>query len=356
MINYFFKQQANNLYEETRMIGQIENTPVKSTTNGCVDNKKEKHRVLSLDGGGIRGIGTLVMLAELELKSGKSVQEMFDAFVGTSTGGIIATCFAKGFTATKLLNLYYAEGDQIFDISWYHSFRSFFGILGPRYEAKNVEALAKRFFNNMELTLSQHSDEKDALVGSVIKPFAVTTFNTTKGFKLLHSHSDANTLNPKLKDTPIFQVIRATTAAPTYFEGININDATFIDGGVAANDPSLHAYQYGQKLFGPDANIKVYSFGTGEQNAEVAKENAVQAYAGKLAIARIVPAFMRGETTAVQHLMKLYQKAGKYDRFQFYLAEDVDLADVTKKELLMFEAYKACQTSGFRNLIKSMKR
>ena len=69
-------------------------------------NLSQRKLAMVLAGGGIRGLGTLTILADLEAKTGKKIHEMTDLFVGTSTGGIISTLFALGFSATEALDFY----------------------------------------------------------------------------------------------------------------------------------------------------------------------------------------------------------------------------------------------------------
>ena len=78
--------------------------------------RKEEYRILSIDGGGLRGIVPLTILKYIEEKEGKKIIELFDLITGTSTGGIIACGLACGYSVDDLISLYYNKGSEIFPI------------------------------------------------------------------------------------------------------------------------------------------------------------------------------------------------------------------------------------------------
>lgn len=75
-------------------------------------------KILSIDGGGIRGLAAAMFLKKMEDHTGKRINELFDMIVGTSTGGIIAVGLASGMTAQQLVTLYEKNGDHIFQKQW----------------------------------------------------------------------------------------------------------------------------------------------------------------------------------------------------------------------------------------------
>ena len=111
-------------------------------------------RVLSLDGGGIKGIFTAAFLAELERRADRPTADLFDLIVGTSTGGIIAIGLAADRPAQKLLNLYATQGRYIFPpLPWpLSAFRFFKGLLLARYNAEHLKnALTEILGENLRL-------------------------------------------------------------------------------------------------------------------------------------------------------------------------------------------------------------
>ena len=200
-----------------------------------------KYRILSLDGGGLRGIIPVLILKRIEEITGKKIYELFDCIVGTSTGGIIAA----GLTATKdgknphldldtLYKLYTTEGSTIFPQpkniiqKWSKGIKSIFN---PKYSPEGLDGLLSQYFG--ELTIK-----------NTLKPIIVTSYDLKSNeiimFKTRNAEWSEERFDVKLKD-----VCRATSAAPTYlpsyemkFDGKN---RVLVDGGVYINNPVLAA-------------------------------------------------------------------------------------------------------------------
>lgn len=205
----------------------------------------KKIRILSIDGGGIRGIlpGTILTYIEDQIreKTGRpdaKIGEFFDLIAGTSTGGILSLVYLcpdkEGkykYGAKEALDIYLDQGDEIFDVSLGKKIRSIGGISDEKYNAKELEEALDTFLG--ETTL------KDAL-----KPCIITSYDIRNRKAHFFTSADANSdiFNYTMKD-----VARATSAAPTYFEPAKIKSLYgtphfLIDGGVFANNPSLCAY------------------------------------------------------------------------------------------------------------------
>lgn len=194
--------------------------------------------ILSIDGGGIRGVIPLNILQEIEKKTGKSISELFDLVVGNSTGGIIALCLtAQGnqgnakFTAHDILKLYCDYSHKIFQKSFFRSLYTGFGMWAPRYNRLNLDNVLATFFG--ETRLSQ-----------VVCPVVVTSYNISEDSLNIWTSYQAKTnsyLNISMVDAA-----GATSAAPTYFAPKKITHpcgktTVEIDGGVYANDPEAIA-------------------------------------------------------------------------------------------------------------------
>ncbi|MEO2072996.1 MULTISPECIES: patatin-like phospholipase family protein [Zunongwangia] len=204
-----------------------------------------KVRILSIDGGGIRGIlpGTILTYIEEQLrnKTGNpdaKIGEYFDFIAGTSTGGILSLVYLcpdeQGnfkYGAKEALDIYLDQGDEIFDVSLGKKLRSLGGISDEKYDEKELEEALSDFLEERTL--------KD-----VLKPCLITSYDIRNRKAHFFTSADANSdiFNYKLKD-----VARATSAAPTYFEPAKIKSIYgtphfLIDGGVFANNPALCAY------------------------------------------------------------------------------------------------------------------
>ncbi len=199
-------------------------------------------RVLSIDGGGIRGLIPAVVLAELERRTGRRIAELFDLIAGTSTGGILAcalTAPSPGdpsvprFTAGELSGLYETEGPGIFSRSLLKRLFSVEGFFDERYEDDGLNAALRRYLGEMRL--------RDA-----ITPIFVTAYDIERRAAFFFRSERAR--SDPAYDFAMADVARATSAAPTYFEPVAVIAASggpaypLVDGGVFATNPAMCAY------------------------------------------------------------------------------------------------------------------
>jgi patatin-like phospholipase/acyl hydrolase len=194
--------------------------------------------ILSLDGGGVRGLIPLTILREIETKTSKPTSQLFDLIVGNSTGGIIALCLAAQkegnqpkYSAEDVLNLYYTGIPKIFRKSFFRPLYTGFGLWAPRYNRSNLESALQEFFGDLRLS-------------QVASHALVTSYSLTKDSLSLwtsyRAKSDSN-MNILLSDAA-----GATSAAPTYFapKMLTLPDGTTsyeVDGGIYTNDPEAIA-------------------------------------------------------------------------------------------------------------------
>ena len=115
-------------------------------------------RVLSLDAGGIRGIIELQVLVHLEEMTGKSISELFDVIVGTSTGAVISVGLLipddegnPRFTARELLEIYENQVRSLSEVPWYHSVMTLDGLLGPQYSVEPGRAFVSRNYGMVSM-------------------------------------------------------------------------------------------------------------------------------------------------------------------------------------------------------------
>jgi hypothetical protein len=209
-------------------------------------------RILSLDGGGIRGVFSLEVLLFMQKllrehygKPDLVLADHFDFFSGTSTGAIIATCLCWGMSVEQILDLYVDYGRTMFQpVAWYRPFKK---ILVSRYEAKPLSNLLQRVF-------SEDGEGKiPALLGTkrLRKLLLVVIRNHSSGSAWPVTNNAMALFNsPSAHDCnlniPLWKVVRASTAAPVYFdpEEITLGDQShvFVDGSVTPyNNPTLIA-------------------------------------------------------------------------------------------------------------------
>jgi len=212
-------------------------------------NQQRKHRLLALDGGGIRGVVTLEILKKIENllaeATGKGanfrLSDYFDYVAGTSTGAIIAAGIARGMTVDELLDFYEKSGPAMFDKQillerWY-----------SLYKADPLKKLLKKTFGSN--TTLKPDDLKCLFL-------AVTLNRTTDSPWPISSNPQAKYNDTKRPDCnlniPLWKIVRASTAAPIFFppeiitwDPADLSKAfVFIDGGMTPyNNPAFLLYR-----------------------------------------------------------------------------------------------------------------
>jgi hypothetical protein len=239
-------------------------------------------RILALDGGGVRGIFTLQILARIEgilrEDAGRPdlrLADVFDLVAGTSTGAIIATCLSWGMTVEEIERMYVAFGPLMFHPEpWYRQWRS-------RYRADTIASMFKETFREDD------ADRSPALMGSKrLRTTLLTVMrNATTGSPWPVTNHPAALYNDRSRDdcnlnVPLWKLLRASTAAPMFFPPERIEYGSrrfhFVDGGITPfNDPALIAVltatlpQY--RIAWPTGRdaLHVISIGTGTTRAHL---------------------------------------------------------------------------------------
>lgn len=281
-------------------------------------------KILSIDGGGIRGIipGQILVAIEKKLKHKTNnkearIADYFDFFAGTSTGGIL-TCLnlcpsdnqpskAK-FSAEDAVKLYMEYGDEIFELSTWHRIRTGGGITDEKYSEKNLEHLLETYFKNIRLS-------------QLVKPCIIPAYDIDRRSAHFFAQHDFAT-DGDGADFYIKDVCRATSAAPTYFEAAEIKSLSgvtypLIDGGVFANNPALCAYsEVRNSNSNPVAkDMFIVSLGTGSKHKSYKYDKAKNW--GTLGwIKPIIDIMMSGASeTTDYHLKKIFSAGGNEDQY-----------------------------------------
>ena len=226
-------------------------------------------RVLSIDGGGIRGIIPATVLRHIEEQTGKPICDHFHLVAGTSTGGILASGLSqvKGkpiASAEDLLNLYVTRGGQIFSRSLWKKVESAGGFSDEKYSARALERALSDVVGRTRL-------------GQVENDLLVTAYDIEnrspyffKSWRARGETWDAGDPDEdrRGRDFPLVQVARATSAAPTYFEPALVENGlgdshALIDGGVYVNNPSMCAFASARRIYGREHSVYLVSLGTG---------------------------------------------------------------------------------------------
>jgi hypothetical protein len=242
-------------------------------------------RILALDGGGLKGIMTLGYLEALEQllrqRHGNDpdfrLSDYFDLIAGTSTGAIIAACLALGMSVQEVLAKYQKLGRNVFSRDWMRQ-----GVIRARYDKGRLESELKTVFGS-DTTLGSDQLRTGLLVMSkrLDTGSAWPMSNNPKGKYFLNTTSTSHWISNA--DYPLWKVVRASTAAPTFFDpeeitiierpGMQPEKGQFVDGGVSPfNNPALQAFLFatlkGYNLSwssGAD-NLLLVSVGTGRSD------------------------------------------------------------------------------------------
>lgn len=236
-----------------------------------------KYRILSLDGGGIRGLIPAIVMQRLEQQVPGWLEKV-DMFAGTSTGGIMALALAKGLKPEEIRNLYYNRGPYIFYEPFWNKLTSLFNLLGAKHPNDHLREEITKVLRDTQL--------KD-----LEKKVLISTFNLndkkrrTWKAKFFHNFERVNPENNQLYDPDGYfraaDVAMYTSAAPTFLPGVD----TFVDGGVAANNPSMAALaqtqdtryiidgRFGEKARPQLGEVVMLSLGTGDLPTRVQGKN-----------------------------------------------------------------------------------
>jgi uncharacterized protein len=208
--------------------------------------------VLSIDGGGMKGIVSALVLIELEdmIKKYSRTDKIylvdyFDLIAGTSTGSILAAlllcpndCNRPKYTASDALNLYLTRGKAMFQTTPLHKIRTLGGLIGPKYKNKALSAELNAYFGTVK-------------TADLLKPCLLTSFNMTTRDSLFFN--SLSSLKSEDRNYNLADAVLASTAAPTFFppsctKSYNSCEDCLVDGGVFANNPALCALIESLKL------------------------------------------------------------------------------------------------------------
>ncbi|MBC3787896.1 patatin-like phospholipase family protein [Spirosoma utsteinense] len=305
------------------------------------------YTILSIDGGGIRGIIPGQVMVTLEAKLAARVlqtpelaahytdavrlSDFFDFFAGTSTGGILTTLYLcpdsknpgrPRFSAQDALNLYLEQGDDIFDVSIWKKIASADGVGDEKHDATQLERVLKRYLGNTKLS-------------ELLRPCLITSYDIRRRRTHFFNQVDAETFGNS-HDYLLRDVCRATSAAPTYFETAltcSLDEVTYplIDGGVFANNPALCAYSEVRNM-NPKlkaADMLIVSLGTGSEN-ESYSYNEARNWGSIAWVRPVIDIMMSGAAEVTDyHLTKMYsavKRENQYIRFQPADLGDADMA------------------------------
>lgn len=210
--------------------GQQQGNPAGQTTTA---DRKKPYRILSLDGGGIRGLLTAVILEEIGSRVGSDWIGKADLIAGTSSGGMIALALAKGLTPTDARNLFYDRGPIMFEDSLIDNLRNVGQVLGAEFSTRNRRKVLEDIFGDDRL----EDLSKKVLISTVDLHDKDKGRWKAKFFHNFEPGPSAPFQENRDRKTRASDVALYTSAAPTYFPSVG----RFVDGGLVVNNPSMAA-------------------------------------------------------------------------------------------------------------------
>ena len=332
---------------------------------------ESKIRILSIDGGGIRGVipATIFVYIEKEIRKltgnkQAKIGEYFDMIAGTSTGGILASLYltpetpgttkAK-FDAAQALQLYLEHGKKIFARQFWDSITNF-TLWNEKFRADNLQRLLDEYFGETRLS-------------ELIRPCLITSYDFFNRRATFFNSADARCKAGEVKDFYVKHITRATSAAPTYFEPAQVKSLggglfNLIDGGVFVNNPAMCAYsearatefskdpymQNGFALPKPDRptakDMLHVSAGTGSEQPQIQFENLRNA--GLISwLPVIIDIMMSGNSETVDyHLRKIYDTLDAENKQDYVRLEPSRGSAVSKMDCVTKKNIDALHEAG----------
>ncbi|MDO8349394.1 MAG: CBASS cGAMP-activated phospholipase [Planctomycetota bacterium] len=289
----------------------------------------ERFQILSLDGGGIRGMYTAGVLAGLEGDLGTSLVDHFDMIVGTSTGGIIAIGLGLGIPVKQLLQLYRDKGSEIFPGG-----RRLRHWLRTKFDSAPLEKALRDAFGERTL-----GDSRRALA----IPYYDLRTSRPSMYKTQH-HPDLM----RDKDVLAWHAAMGTTAAPTYLPpSRHVAHSRHVDGGVWANNPAMVGVLEAHSFLGvPLDRIRVLSLGT----ANCVKEwPAKLDTGGKFRWAKAAPELiLRAQSDAAEEAVTLLLGKDRHLRVNPIVTESWNSLDKVQVDEFVSRAWSDSRAFGPR--------
>ncbi|RVD80815.1 uncharacterized protein DFL_008705 [Arthrobotrys flagrans] len=267
-------------------------------------------RVLCLDGGGVRGLSSLLIIKRIMQQIAPNVRnprpcDYFDMISGTSTGGIIAIMLGRlQLSIDECIQAYRDMAKQIFGIDTLERLARF-GATKARFDAEVLERIIKHYAGNKWMVNYYPNACKVFVV-------AVKSQNIDGVPKLFRTWGK-KAIDEQVR---IWEAVRATSAAPTFFKPVNINGIQYFDGGLGYNNPAMLTYLEVVQTYGKGFPIKCFiSVGTGASpNVQIRDNEGLGTYT--LDLLKFLKDLATNTRRAHHEVKELLQFSNNYFRFE----------------------------------------
>lgn len=289
------------------------------------EQRADRFQILSLDGGGIKGLFSAAVLASIEEDLNINIIDHFDLITGTSTGGIIALGLGLGMRPKEIVEFYLSHGPKIFP-SW----------CGLKW----IQQWGFRKYSQGPLVAALQDCFKEKRLGDSKKMLVIPSYNLGEDDVYLFRTPHHEKLKSDLK-LPVWKIALATSAAPTFFPcSRHVNKLRLIDGGVWANNPTLVGIVEAHGTLNvPLESMWVFSIGTSDAVSYRRKRlNSGGIIAWALGNAAI-DVIMRGQSIAVNNQARFLLGKEKIERLNpMVAANEFSLDGVHKVDDLIGKA------------------
>jgi|GEM_PF-2065221 len=289
--------------------------------------EKPNKSILSLCGGGVRGVVLLYILKEIEKRVGKKAGDIFSLTAATSVGCIIGSLLnlksvenpsVRQYSAEDLTRIMEPKIRQIFDVSYLNEFKTLDGNIAPKYSSDGMSSVLTELF-------------QETLAKDLLGDYCYTSFDTTDFKHAYFPFTSRNIKNNSLwSGLMVKEMLEGETAAPTYFSSKKIvldRPYNIIDGAILANEPCIIAYTEAKTVFQCGDNMTLVSIGTGEVNYHLDNTDWGALHWGS----SILPAMFSGQASTARslcnQLLNIEGQSKKFYSVQFDLEKGHDALD-----------------------------
>jgi predicted acylesterase/phospholipase RssA len=265
-------------------------------------HKPSPYLILSIDGGGIRGMLPIQILAHIEEELGRPIGEVFDCIAGTSIGGIIALSLTHPdpenptkpkMSAAQAAKFLEKEGPVVFERTTLQALKSIEGLRAPKYSNENLKQILDAQFGETRLN-------------QAVTDVLIPSYDLSQGQSVVFFHFKDQ---PTQKKFLMKDIGMGTAAAPIYFPSYATEELNLVDGGLFANNPALLAYTKAKGHIDPSRDIFILSLGTGT----MAKKPIPPAASEKYGMIQWLPKIFDLIFESGQEMLMLHFKQLKHD-------------------------------------------